>query len=145
MTEESGKSSSGEAESGAPGAYESGIDQRQGPVADQRGWPASGRPASSPTPAALGANEGTSDALVGLAKLAGGPLANDPARRARLASGGYLWTALATGALGFAMTVWQAAGLRALAWASRGLRSRAPDALLASLVPRSAFGVGTRR
>lgn len=62
--------------------------------------------------------EGTSDALVGLAKLAGGPLSNDPLRRARLASGGYVGTALATAA-------WQVALLRALARMSRacGLRS----------------------
>jgi hypothetical protein len=39
-------------------------------------------------PAALGAIEGVSDALVGLSKLAGGPLAGDPVRRGRLASGG---------------------------------------------------------
>ena len=32
-------------------------------------------------PAALGAIEGVSDALVGLTKLAGGPLANEPSRR----------------------------------------------------------------
>lgn len=49
-------------------------------------------------PAALGAIEGVSDALTGLAKLAGGPLAADPRRRARIASGGYLATAVATAA-----------------------------------------------
>jgi MFS family permease len=91
-------------------------------------------------PGTLGVIEGTSDALVGLAKLAGGPLANDPDRRARLATGGYLGTALATGAIGLAATVWQVAALRALAWAARGIRSPARDALLASLVPRSAYG-----
>jgi MFS family permease len=35
-------------------------------------------------PGALGSIEGASDALVGINKLAGGPLSNDPARRARL-------------------------------------------------------------
>lgn len=91
-------------------------------------------------PAALGTIEGVSDALVGLSKLAGGPIAADPARRARLASGGYLVTAFATAAIGLATAVWQVALLRALAWMSRGLRSPARDALLVSLVPRSAYG-----
>jgi len=91
-------------------------------------------------PAALGTIEGVSDALVGLSKLAGGPLSNDPDRRSRLASGGYLVTALATAAIGLATAVWQVAILRALAWMSRGLRSPARDTLLVSLVPRHAYG-----
>ncbi|MGZ4609300.1 MAG: MFS transporter, partial [Actinomycetes bacterium] len=91
-------------------------------------------------PAALGTIEGVSDALIGLSKLAGGPIAADPTRRARLASGGYLVTAFATAAIGLATAVWQVAFLRALAWMSRGLRSPARDALLVSLVPRTAFG-----
>jgi MFS family permease len=91
-------------------------------------------------PAALGAIEGVSDALVGLSKLAGGPLSSDPVRRGRIASGGYLVTALATGAIGVAVAVWQVAILRAAAWMSRGLRSPARDSLLVSLVPRSAYG-----
>lgn len=91
-------------------------------------------------PAALGTIEGVADALVGLSKLAGGPLSADPTRRARLASGGYLVTAVATAAIGLATAVWQVAILRALAWMSRGLRSPARDALLVSLVPRFAYG-----
>lgn len=91
-------------------------------------------------PAALGAIEGVSDALVGLSKLAGGPLSSDPVRRGRLASGGYLVTAVATAAVGLATAVWQVAVLRALAWMSRGLRSPARDTLLVSLVPREAYG-----
>lgn len=94
-------------------------------------------------PAALGAIEGVSDALVGLAKLAGGPLASDPRRRGRLASGGYVVTALATTAIGLTVAVWQVAVLRALAWTSRGLRSPARDALLVSLVDRSVYGRAT--
>lgn len=90
--------------------------------------------------AALGIIDGFSDALVGVMQLVGGPLANDPRKRARTASGGYLGTALATGAIGLAATVWQAGVLRALAWASRGLRSPSRDALLASLTPTSAHG-----
>jgi len=49
---------------------------------------------------ALGIVEGISDALMGVAKLVGGPLADKPETRGRLASGGYLGTALATGAIG---------------------------------------------
>ena len=90
--------------------------------------------------AALGVIDGISDALIGVMKLIGGPLANDPHRRARTASGGYLGTAVATGAIGAAATVWQVGVLRAIAWLSRGLRSPARDALLASLSPTSAQG-----
>jgi MFS family permease len=91
-------------------------------------------------PAALGAIEGVSDALIGLCKLAGGPLSADPIRRGRLASGGYLVTAFATAAIGLATAVWQVAILRAVSWMSRGLRSPARDTLLVSLVPPTAFG-----
>jgi MFS family permease len=89
---------------------------------------------------ALGLIEGISDALIGAMKLIGGPWANDPQRRARITSGGYLGTAVATGAIGAAVTVWQVGALRAIAWLSRGLRSPARDALLASLSPSSAHG-----
>jgi len=91
-------------------------------------------------PGALGAIEGVSDALIGLSKLAGGPLSNDPRRRAGLARGGYLLTAVATAAIGLTTAVWQVAGLRAVAWMSRGIRSPARDTLLVSLVPREAYG-----
>lgn len=90
--------------------------------------------------AALGVIDGISDALIGVMKLIGGPLANDPHRRARTASAGYLGTAVATGAIGAAVTIWQVGALRAIAWLSRGLRSPARDALLASLCPTSAQG-----
>jgi MFS family permease len=88
---------------------------------------------------ALGLIEGLADALTGIVKLIGGPLANE-ALRNRLASSNYLGTALATGAIGLAGTVWQAGVLRALAWLSRDLRSPARDAMLASLAPRRAYG-----
>ncbi len=91
-------------------------------------------------PGALGLIEGASDALIGLSKLAGGPLANDPAVRGRLARGGYLGTAVLGGAIGFATAVWQVALLRAGSWMARGLRSPSRDALLASLAPISAHG-----
>ena len=90
--------------------------------------------------AALGVIDGISDALIGVMKLVGGPLANDPDRRGRISSGGYLGTALATGAIGLTVTVWQAGILRALAWVSRGVRGPSRDALLASLIPESAHG-----
>ncbi len=90
--------------------------------------------------AALGVIDGISDALTGVMKLIGGPLANEPHGRARTASCGYLGTAVATGAIGAAITVWQVGVLRAIAWLSRGLRSPARDALLASLTPTTAHG-----
>jgi MFS family permease len=89
---------------------------------------------------ALGLIEGISDALTGIAKLLSGPLANDPGKRLRMASGGYLTTAAATGAIGLAAAVWQVAVLRALAWVARGIRSPARDATLSSLAPREALG-----
>jgi MFS family permease len=91
-------------------------------------------------PGALGLIEGVSDALVGVAKLAGGPIAADPDRRRALVRGGYVGTALATGAIGLTVAIWQVAVLRALAWMSRGIRSPARDAMLYSLVPANAYG-----
>lgn len=91
-------------------------------------------------PGALGAIDGVADALTGVAKLAGGPLANDPGRRARLASSGYLGTGVATAAIGLAGAVWQVAILRALAWVCRGIRSPARDMLLSTLAARGAYG-----
>lgn len=90
--------------------------------------------------ASLGLIEGVSDALTGVAKLVSGPLANDPNRRGRLASGGYLGTAVATGAIGLCVATWQVGVLRAFAWTSRGMRSPARDTLLASLAPREGYG-----
>jgi MFS family permease len=90
--------------------------------------------------AVLGLIEAVSDALTGVTKLIGGPLANDPERRGRLARGGYLGTAVATGAIGLATAVWQVGILRAIAWSARGLRSPARDTMLASLAPAHAHG-----
>ena len=88
----------------------------------------------------LGLIEGLSDALLGVAKLLGGPVANQPARRVQLARGGYLLTALFTAAIGLATTVWQAGVLRAAAWVARGARTPARDTMLASLAPPDAYG-----
>ncbi len=89
---------------------------------------------------ALGLVEGISDGLIGLTKLVAGPLANDPDRRRSLASGGYLGTAAATGAIGLTVATWQAGILRALAWTARGLRTPARDSLLASLARPETYG-----
>jgi MFS family permease len=88
----------------------------------------------------LGLVEGLSDALLGVAKLLRGPLANQPARRVRLAPGGYLLTALFTAAIGLATTVWQAGVLRAAAWVARGARTPARDTMLAELASPDAYG-----
>lgn len=88
----------------------------------------------------LGLIEGISDGLAGVAKLAGGSAANDPRRRRDLAAGGYVLTGVATGAIGLATAVWQAAVLRAIAWVARGARGPAKNALLASLAPPGAYG-----
>lgn len=90
--------------------------------------------------ASLGVIEGVSDALMGVAKLIGGPLANDPRRRRAMATGGYLATAVATALIGLTVAVWQVGVLRAIAWASRGIRSPARDTLLSSLTPARAYG-----
>jgi len=90
--------------------------------------------------ATLGLIEGLSDALLGVAKLVGGPLANQPARRVQLARGGYLLTAVFTAAIGLATTVWQAGALRAAAWVARGARTPARDTMLAGLAPPDAYG-----
>ena len=90
--------------------------------------------------AALGAIDGAADALTGLAKLAGGPLAADPRRRSRLAAGGYLGTAAATALIGATVAVWQVAVLRAAAWVSRGLRSPARDMVLTTLATQDRYG-----
>lgn len=88
----------------------------------------------------LGLIEGAADALTGIMKMVGGPIANDPSRRGKLASGGYIGTAIATAAIGLCTTVWQVGVLRAIAWTSRGLRSPARDSLLASLAEKENFG-----
>jgi MFS family permease len=90
--------------------------------------------------AALGVIDGISDALIGIMKLVGGPPANNPDRRGKVSAAGYLGTAVATGAVGIAVTVWQAGLFRALAWMSRGVRSPSRDALLSSLSPEWARG-----
>ncbi len=90
--------------------------------------------------AALGVIEGVADGLAGGAKFLGGPLADDPERRRRIALGGYGATAVLSGLIGIATSVWQVAVLRSGAWFARGLRVPARNALLADVVPASAYG-----
>ena len=90
--------------------------------------------------AALGLIEGISDGLAGVARLAGGGLADDPGRRRAVAVGGYTSTAVLAAAIGAATSVWQVGLLRAGAWTARGLRVPARNALLADAVPPSAYG-----
>jgi hypothetical protein len=91
-------------------------------------------------PAALGGIEAVSDALMGVAKLAGGPIADHPGWRARAAPGGYLGTAALGGPIGLTVAVWQVIALRAGSWIARGLRSPSRDALLAAIAPTAARG-----
>jgi sugar phosphate permease len=94
-----------------------------------------GAPAST-----LGVIEGVSDALAGVARFCGGPLADDPERRRAVAVGGYATTAVLSAGIGAASTPWQAAVLRAGAWTARGIRVPARNALLADVVSPSLYG-----
>ncbi len=90
--------------------------------------------------AALGVIEGFADAAAGVARLAGGALADDPDRRKRVAVGGYVSTAVLSSAIGLATATWQVGVLRSLAWAARGGRGPARNALLADVAPPAAYG-----
>ena len=90
--------------------------------------------------AALGIIEGVADGLAGLAKLAGGALADDPVRRRRVAVGGYVATAGLSAGIAAATSVWQVGVLRAGAWLARGLRVPSRNALLADSVAATAYG-----
>ena len=94
-----------------------------------------GAPAS-----ALGAIEGVSDALAGLARFGGGALSDEPERRRTLAVGGYTATAVLSAAIAPVTATWQVAVLRAGAWTARGIRVPARNALLADVVPAEAYG-----
>ena len=90
--------------------------------------------------AALGTIEGIADGLSGVAKVAGGALADDPARRRATAMGGYTATSILSALIGLATAVWQVAVLRAGAWISRGLRTPSRNALLTDVVEPGVFG-----
>ena len=90
--------------------------------------------------AALGMIEGLANAAAGLARLAGGPIADDPARRKRVAIGGYASTAVFSSLIGIATAAWQVGAFRLAAWTARGLRVPARNALLADLVAPVVYG-----
>lgn len=72
--------------------------------------------------AVLGLIEGIADGLAGVARLGGGALADDPARRRATAVGGYTSVAVLSGLIGAAASLWQVVALRTAAWTARGLR-----------------------
>lgn len=88
----------------------------------------------------LGLIEGIADGVAGVAKLAGGALADDPDRRAKVAVGGYVTTAVLSSSIGMATAPWQVAVLRTGAWAARGIRGPSRNAILADVVPAEAYG-----
>ena len=90
--------------------------------------------------AALGLIEGTANGAAGLARLAGGAMADDPGRRRRVAFGGYVSTAVFSSLIGVAGTPWQVGLFRTAAWTARGIRGPARNALLAEVVPPEAYG-----
>jgi len=90
--------------------------------------------------AALGLIEGMADGLSGMARLAGGALADDPHRRREIAIGGYATTAVISGLIGIATSVWQVGVLRVGAWVARGLRVPSRNALLADATPPETYG-----
>ncbi len=90
--------------------------------------------------AALGLIEGVSEGLAGAGRFVGGALADDPQRRRAVAVGGYSATAVLSALIGVTTSVLQAGVLRGAAWAARGLRVPARNALLADVVPASAYG-----
>lgn len=90
--------------------------------------------------AALGLIEGIANAAAGLARLAGGPIADDPASRRRVAVGGYISTAVFSSLIGVAAAAWQVGAFRLAAWTARGLRVPARNALLADVVTPESYG-----
>ena len=90
--------------------------------------------------AALGLIEGIADGGAGVARFAGGALADDPERRRASALGGYTATAVLSSLIGITTAAWQVGILRAGGWAARGLRVPARNALLADVVPPAAYG-----
>ena len=89
---------------------------------------------------ALGVIEGVCDGLGGVARLVGGPLADHPGRRRRVAVGGYGATAVLSAGVALATGAWQIGVLRAGAWTARGVRSPASKAIVADVAPTAAYG-----
>lgn len=89
---------------------------------------------------ALGTIEGVADGLSSFSKLAGGWIADRPAWRKPVATGGYIVVALTTFAYALATSWPVILVLRALGWAGRGAKGPSRDALLADAVPASQLG-----
>ncbi|WP_249138402.1 MFS transporter [Phenylobacterium montanum] len=90
--------------------------------------------------AVLGLIEGLANGASGLARLAGGPIADDPGQRKQVAIGGYASTALLSSLIGIAAASWQVGAFRVAAWTARGLRVPARNALLADIAPADGYG-----
>ncbi|MGC1107819.1 MAG: MFS transporter [Candidatus Acidiferrales bacterium] len=89
---------------------------------------------------ALGIIEGVADGLSSFSKLAGGWIADQPAWRKPVASGGYVIVGLTTFAYAFAESWPVVLILRAVGWAGRGAKGPSRDALLADAVAPSQLG-----
>lgn len=90
--------------------------------------------------AALGLIEGVADGSAGAARLLAGALADDPVRRRRTATGGYVGTAVLAALIGLTTAVWQVAVLRIASWTARGLRVPPRNALLADASEPATYG-----
>ena len=77
----------------------------------------------------LGIIEGVSDGLSSFAKLGSGFYTDGLSRRKPIAFAGYLVTALATAAFGFATAAWHVLIARAVGWLGRGVRTPVRKAL----------------
>jgi MFS family permease len=88
----------------------------------------------------LGAIEGVADGLSSITKLISGHWTDRLRRRKPLVVTAYAVTAIATGSIGFAGSALGVMFARTTAWLARGVRTPAKKALLASTVPREAYG-----
>ena len=89
----------------------------------------------------LGLIEGLADGLAGLARFAGGALADDASRRRTVALGGYSLTALLAALIGGAYAIWQVALLRMATWTAGGFASlHAMPCLRIWFLPKSTDG-----
>lgn len=90
--------------------------------------------------AALGAIEGVSDLLSGLAKLGGGAAGQVLRRKKPWTAAGYVATAVGTAGLGYVATLPGLLLLRGTAWIARGFRGPLRDFLVADAVEPSQYG-----
>jgi MFS family permease len=90
--------------------------------------------------AALGAIEGTADAVSSFAKLGAGWLGDRIPLRKPLIVGGYSLTALGVGAIALAANWGVVLAARVAAWFGRGARGPLRDSIMAESVPPSSYG-----